>query len=187
MRFTSPTRDRIEPMHIGSFGTTIEFNQEFNGIICDARDIDAPVPTADPRMARHVQDYLDTIASRPHATMGAKVRECIYMMLASGLCSAAHVAKRLGTDRRTMHRHLAKEGETFSSLLDSVRGELATRYIDNRDRSLTTTAELLGFSALSAFSRWFRAKFGCSVSEWRAAQLAAPFARSTRSAGKVAP
>ena len=75
-------------------------------------------------MARHVQDYLDTIASRPHATMGAKVRECIYMMLASGLCSAAHVAKRLGTDRRTMHRHLAKEGETFSSLLDSVRGEL---------------------------------------------------------------
>jgi AraC-like DNA-binding protein len=86
-----------------------------------------------------------------------------------------------------MHRHLAKEGETFSSLLDSVRGELATRYIDNRDRSLTTTAELLGFSALSAFSRWFRAKFGCSVSEWRAAQLAAPFARSTRSAGKVAP
>jgi hypothetical protein len=72
-------------------------------------------------MARHVQDYLDTIASRPHATMGSKVRECIYMMLASGLSSAAHVAKRLGTDRRTMHRHLAKEGETFTSLLDSVR------------------------------------------------------------------
>jgi AraC-like DNA-binding protein len=165
------------------FGTAVEFNQEFNGIICDVRDIDAPVPTADPRMARHVQDYLDTIASRPHATMGAKVRECIYMMLASGLCSAAHVAKRLGTDRRTMHRHLAKEGETFSSLLDAVRSELATRYIDNRDRSLTTTAELLGFSALSAFSRWFRAKFGCSVSEWRAAQLAAPLASSRSGAG----
>jgi AraC-like DNA-binding protein len=167
------------------FGTTIEFNQEFNGIICDARDIDAPVPTADPRMARHVQDYLDTIASRPHATMCAKVRECIYIMLASGLCSAAHVAKRLGTDRRTMHRHLAKEGETFSSLLDSVRSELATRYIDNRDRSLTTTAELLGFSALSAFSRWFRAKFGCSVSQWRATQVGTSLANSRTGAGKV--
>jgi AraC-like DNA-binding protein len=84
-----------------------------------------------------------------------------------------------------MHRHLANEGETFSSLLDSVRSELATRYIDNRDRSLTTTAELLGFSALSAFSRWFRAKFGCSVSQWRAAQLAAPLANSRTGAGKA--
>jgi AraC-like DNA-binding protein len=84
-----------------------------------------------------------------------------------------------------MHRHLANEGETFSSLLDSVRSELATRYIDNRDRSLTTTAELLGFSALSAFSRWFRAKFCCSVSAWRAAQLAAPLANSRTGAGKA--
>ena len=166
------------------FATTIEFNQEFNGIVCNVQDLDAPVPSADPRMARHVQDYLDTIASRPHATTGAKVRECIYMMLASGLCSAAHVAKRLGTDRRTMHRHLAKEGETFSSLLDSVRSELATRYIDNRDRPLTTTAELLGFSALSAFSRWFRGKFGCSVSQWRATQLDAASVSSRAGATK---
>jgi AraC-like DNA-binding protein len=137
------------------------------------RDIDATLPASDPTMARHVQQYLDTLASRPHATMDAKVRECIYLMLSSGLCSAAQVAKRLGTDRRTIHRHLAKEGETFTSLMDSVRTELVTRYIENRDRSLTMVAELLGFSALSAFSRWFRSKFGCSVSQWRAAQSTA--------------
>jgi AraC-like DNA-binding protein len=153
------------------FATPIEFNQEFNGIVCYARDIDAAVPASDPTMARHVQQYLDTIASRPHTTTAAKVRECIYLMLSSGLCSAAQVAKRLGTDRRTIHRHLAKEGETFTSLMDSVRSELVTRYVENRDRPLSETADLLGFSAQSAFSRWFRAKFDCSVSEWRAAQL----------------
>jgi AraC-like DNA-binding protein len=27
---------------------------------------------------------------------------------------------------------------------------------------------LLGFSALSAFSRWFKSQFGCSVTDWRA-------------------
>jgi AraC-like DNA-binding protein len=63
---------------------------------------------------------------------------------------------------------LPREGKTFSSLMDSVRAELVTRYIDNRDRPLASLAELLGFSALSAFSRWFRTRFGCSVSEWRA-------------------
>jgi AraC-like DNA-binding protein len=159
------------------FGTTVEFNQEFNGILCSARDIDAALPTSDPAMARHAQQYLDTIASRPHATTSAKVRECIYLMLSSGLCSAAQVAKRLGTDRRTIHRRLAKEGETFTSLMESVRSELVTRYIENRDRPLSQTADLLGFSAQSAFARWFRATFGCSVSEWRAGQSAAASSR----------
>ena len=166
------------------FATPVEFNQEFNGIVCYPRDIDAAVPASDPAMARHVQQYLDTIASRPHTTTSAKVRECVYLMLSSGLCSAAHVAKRLGTDRRTIHRHLAKEGETFTSLVDSVRSELVTRYIENRDHPLSGTADLLGFSAQSAFSRWFRAKFGCSVSEWRAGQLTVSAATPSRSTEK---
>ena len=51
--------------------------------------------------------------------------------------------------------------------IQGVRVELVTRYVENRDRSLASVAELLGFSALSAFSRWFRSQFGCSVSEWR--------------------
>ena len=47
---------------------------------------------------------------------------------------------------------------------------MVTRYIENRERSLATVADLLGFSALSAFSRWFRTRFGCSVIAWRAKQ-----------------
>ena len=156
--------------HRRFFGTDIEYNQEFNGIVSLARDLDTAVPAADATMARHVQQYLDTLAARRNTTMSAIVRECIYVMLPSGLCSAEHVAQRLGVDRRTVHRRLAEEGATFSSVLDSVRAELATRYIDNRDRPLASVAELLGFSAHSAFARWFRGQFGCSVSQWRAAR-----------------
>jgi AraC-like DNA-binding protein len=105
--------------------------------------------------------------------MRDNARECIYVTLPTGLCSADRVAKHLGVDRRTLHRHLAREGETFTSLLEAARGELLTRYIGNRDRPLVSVAELLGFSALSAFSRWFRSRFGCSVSEWRASNGAA--------------
>jgi AraC-like DNA-binding protein len=150
------------------FATDVLFSQDFNGIICAARDIDVAVPAADAKMTRYVQQYLDTLAERRNTTMTASVRECIYTMLPSGLCSADSVAARLGVDRRTVHRHLEREGKTFSAIMDSVRAELVTRYIDNRDRPLASVAELLGFSALSAFSRWFRGEFGCSVSEWRA-------------------
>jgi len=164
------------------FSTEVVFNQDFNGIVCRSRDLDANVPAADAKMAAYVQQYLDTIAARRNTTMTANVRECIYTMLPSGLCSADKVAARLGVDRRTVHRHLAREGQTFSSVMDSVRAELVTRYIENRDRPLASVSELLGFSALSAFSRWFKNQFGCNVTDWRAGQHGAPRAKAATSA-----
>ena len=80
------------------------FGQDFNGIICASHDIDAAVPAADAKIVQHVQQYLDTLAARRNVTMSASVRECIYTMLPSGLCSTDHVAARLGVDRRTVHR-----------------------------------------------------------------------------------
>ena len=165
------------------FGADVLFGQDFNGIVCRSRDLDAAVPAADARMAHHVQQYLDSIASRRNITMTASVRECIYTILPSGLCSAQTVATRLGVDRRTIHRHLARENQTFSSVLDSVRAELVTRYIENRDRPLASVAELLGFSAVSAFSRWFRNQFGCSVTDWRAGRHGPLEAKAAAAAG----
>jgi AraC-like DNA-binding protein len=158
-------------MHRRFFGTDVRFGEDFNGIVCLSKDTDLAMPAADQAIARHVQQYLDTLAGRRGTTMTATVRECINVMLPSGLCTADHVADRLGVDRRTIHRRLAREGETFSSIMDSVRAELVTRHIENRERPLVTVAELLGFSALSAFSRWFRNRFGCSVTEWRATRI----------------
>jgi AraC-like DNA-binding protein len=167
--------------HRRFFGTEVRFNEDFNGVICGLRDLEVAVPAADAAMAKQVKQYLNTLASRQSSDLSDSVRECIYVMLASGVCTVDRVAERIGVDRRTLHRHLAREGLTFSSIIDSVRAELATRYIGNRDRSLASIADLLGFSARSAFSRWFRHQFGCSVSEWRTTQLPARARRASRS------
>ncbi|MFI6599385.1 helix-turn-helix domain-containing protein [Nonomuraea sp. NPDC050536] len=68
-----------------------------------------------------------------------------------------------------VHRHLARSGETFSSVLNSTRVQLAHQYLGNQNRPLTQIAELLGFSALSTFSRWFSGEFGSSPKAWRTA------------------
>jgi AraC-like DNA-binding protein len=49
---------------------------------------------------------------------------------------------------------------------------MATRHTKNRDRPLSVVTEMLGFTAPCAFSGWFRAKFGSSVSTWRAGHAA---------------
>jgi len=75
--------------------------------------------------------------------------------------------QHLGVDRRTVHRHLAQRGETFSSLVDDVRGELAQGYLEGNERRLADVADLLGFSELSAFSRWHKRHFGFTLTERR--------------------
>ena len=92
------------------------------------------------------------------------------LQLSSGRCTADRLAQQLGRDRRTLHRRLAGESTTFDAILNDVRTELAVRLLQNRDANLSATADMLGFSSDSAFSRWFRTRFRTSASTWRGVQ-----------------
>ncbi|WP_229732104.1 AraC family transcriptional regulator [Pseudomonas sp. N040] len=150
-----------------TFGAPVQFNSVVDGIVCRSADLDRPLPAADPQMSRYIHQYLQSIRQEARTALVEQVRQMIWMLLPSGRCSVEQVASHLGRDRRTLHRQLQREGESFSSLLDKVRGELALRHLENRERPLGDIAELLGFSALSAFSRWFSQRFACSPSAWR--------------------
>jgi AraC-like DNA-binding protein len=61
---------------------------------------------------------------------------------------------------RRDQRHLNGASEVFSDLVSGVRRDLASRYLRNKQNSLTEISAMLGFSHLSAFSRWHSAQFG---------------------------
>jgi len=155
--------------HQQVFGPRVEFGRDFAGIICASRDLDTPLPAADPVMARHVQQYLEPLLARVDATVCDKVRQLVYELLPSGRCSVERVASSVSMYPRALHRHLARDGETFSAIVDAARADLAQRYVKDHGRSLSDAAYLLGFSGPSAFSRWFRERFGCSPTSWRIA------------------
>ncbi|MFO1329953.1 MAG: AraC family transcriptional regulator ligand-binding domain-containing protein [Rubrivivax sp.] len=148
-------------VHRRVFGDRLAFGQEFNGIVCDASDLDAPNPAADPVMARYAQRLLASDARRVQRASD-RVRLLVVMLLPHGHCRVEVVAQHLGVDRRTVARHLAAEGTSFGSLVDGVRTELLARYRQGT-RPLAEVAALLGFSAPSAFSRWHRQRFGTSA------------------------
>ncbi len=149
------------------FGAPLQFNSVVDGLVLRSSDLDQPLPSADPQMSRYIHQYLQSIRQEARTNLVEQVRQMIWMLLPGGRCSVEQVASHLGRDRRTLHRQLQREGESFSSLLDKVRDELALRHLSNRERPLGEIAELLGFSALSAFSRWFQQTHGCSPSAWR--------------------
>jgi AraC-like DNA-binding protein len=157
-------------VHQRFFGAHVEFNYDFNCIICPKADLDARNPYADPAMARYVQQLIDATAMSQQATMLDDVRRIVLLLLPSGRCSVEQVSEHLGIGCRTVQRRLAEVGQPFSALVNDIRTELAARHVIETDRPLTEVATLLGFSAPSGFSRWYHTQFGCSPTESRAAR-----------------
>lgn len=153
--------------HKAFFGPSVAFNQDFNGIVCAASDLQAPQKSGDPGMARFARQYLDRAMSQQNQSARETVRQLIAALLPGGRCTAQSVGHHLGLDRRTIHRYLTAEGTTFSALLDEVRSELVMRQIQDSDLPISEVSGLMGFSSPSAFAYWFRTVFGCSVTQWR--------------------
>ncbi len=153
--------------HRRVFGSAPSFEQDFNGLVCGRADLDAPITAADPDIARQMRRYLEQLAAGRGMSARRQADELIAALLPRGDCTAKRVAGHLGIDRRTLHRHLAREGTTFIALVNEARKDLAASLVTDSKRSLQAIAELLGFSSLSAFSHWFRRRFACTATAYR--------------------
>lgn len=164
--FTHPA-PRGATIHHRALGPAVRFEQNYDGLCVYTTDLDAPNTMADPQMRGYAQQFLDSIAAAKQATTAHRVRELIEILLPTGRCSIEQTARSLGVDRRTIHRRLAAEGQTFTTLLNATRRGLARRLVANPNQPLTEIAQMLAFSSHSNFTRWFRSEFGTSPSQWR--------------------
>lgn len=154
--FTQPAPDDLATYR-RVLGMTPSFEQEFDGVVLAARDLETPIAEADPVAARRALHYVELEGAFRDADPVATVGELILALLPTGTCTIARVAARLGVSRRTLHRRLAEAGgPSFTDLLADTRTRLAERYLASGQYSLTEVAERLGYSSLSAFSRWRR-------------------------------
>lgn len=172
--------------HSAFFKTRVDFCAGRNAIVCRAADLDAPralgqsasalstpAVASDP-LAPLARQFLDQALSRAHSSSRVAAQQLIAALLPGGRCTAQQVAQHLGQDRRTLHRHLAAEGQSFATVLQELRQTLALAQLRNGQRPLAEVASLLGFASASAFSHWFRSSFACSARDWRrSAQCAA--------------
>ena len=159
-----PPRDRKR--YRDFFGCPVTFNAGDDAILLAARDMERRIPSAHPLIASYLRKRIEAIETRP-ASWEEKVDEVVRRLLASSDCSVERVAEHLGCTRRTIHRHLADAGTSFSAILDAQRADLVIQLIEDPGRPLSDIAAQLGFSAQSAMARWFRSRFGCTITAWR--------------------
>jgi AraC-like DNA-binding protein len=77
------------------------------------------------------------------------------------------IATMLNLSPRTYRRRLDEEQQSFQQLLDQVRAEHATRYLQNTRMPLSNIAYMVGFSDASNFRRAYLKWTGRSPSEVR--------------------
>ena len=101
-----------------------------------------------------------------------KVKNAILELLPDGRMSDAKVAETLFMSNRNLQRKLEAQGTTFKTILTELRKELASKYIQDPQLTLTEVSFMLGFSEMSAFSRAFKQWTGQSPKAQRQSQYA---------------
>ena len=81
------------------------------------------------------------------------------------------VAGHLALSSRTLQRRLQERGLVFQEILENTRRELAIRYLQDKNLSLTDIALLLGYSEQSAFNRAFKRWYNETPKSYRMALL----------------
>jgi len=167
--------------HRRMFGCPVRFSTDRNAIVLPNATLDRPVPLSDPGFRAYAGIAPHTMHPVSGQGMGniEQAKAAILGLLPRGRCTAGAVARGLGIDRRTLHRHLGQAGLNFSAMRDLLRSALARQYLEGSALSVTEIAQLLGFTSVSAFSRWFRQSAGCSPTALRVTLSARLHAKST--------
>jgi len=151
------------------FGCAIEFAAKENALVLAAADADRPLQTSDQLLASVFDQMLaEQLARLDRSDVVARCKAAILEHLASGEASEDEAAARLHMSPRTLQRKLAEARTSYSALVDATRKDLALRYIDDPQRSITDITFSLGFAGPSSLTRAFKRWTGVSPSDYRA-------------------
>jgi AraC-like DNA-binding protein len=169
VRFVHPRREC--PAELAEFfGGAVEFGARSDDIRYARAVAATPVVGADPYLNKVLVGYCEEALAHRRPVRGSfrsRAENAIVSLLPHAEASATQVASRLGLSGRTFARRLADEGLTFSTLLDRLRLDLATRYLADPGLSISQVAWLLGYQEASAFSKAHKRWTGVSPSEAR--------------------
>ncbi len=130
----------------------------------------APLVSSDPSLlgilARAADELVRQAPTGP--TLTASVKRALHDALKADDGHVEAIAKRLGMASRSLQRRLRDEGTTFAVVRETVRKELAQRYLTD-GFTIAEISFLLGFSEPSAFFRAFKRWTGSTPLEARRA------------------
>ncbi len=155
--------------HIRLFRCPINFRAPANKLTFSSSFLSSPIAKADASLCavldRHAEELLAKFP--PRDSLVDRVRGIIAGELRGGDPSLERIADQLGLTPRTLQRKLQEFGTSHNELLDTMRRQLAMRYLREDEMAICEVAYLLGFSESSSFHRAFKRWTGLTPKEFR--------------------
>lgn len=150
------------------FGTSVCFGAAEDGFTLPHYVADRPLPTSNHELATTFDEILTKqLADLDNTGLPDRCQAYLLKGMTSGEPSEEDLAKAMGMSRRTLQRKLGELGMTYKEVLQKTRYELALRYLDDPEMSVTDITFLLGFSEQSAFTRAFKRWSGQAPTHYR--------------------
>ncbi len=163
----SPPRDLSE--HYRLFRAPILFRQPMTRVFLDSSTLRIPQLFADAPTSELLEHYIHATLSRAAVSddLTVALRRALNGLMISERVTLAAAARDLGVSRRGLQRRLAARGTSFREMFRALRCELALTLLSQHDISMSETADSLGFSELSSFSRAFKKWTGMNPQAYR--------------------
>jgi AraC-like DNA-binding protein len=151
------------------YGCPIQFGAREDSFLLSGSVVNAALPTSNRQLAATLDQILTRqLAALDKTNIAARCKATLLEQLTSGAVSAQEMAQQLHMSHRTLQRRLAEQATSYQALVDATRHDLALRYMEDPNRSVTEVTFLLGFSGQSAFTRAFKRWTGVSPTTYRA-------------------
>lgn len=160
------------PEHAGlyeeMFHCPVKFKMHENCMRLNAVYFDLPVSSADKNVYEYCTHFCDEMLKgrRNPYPFVENIRNIIMTSL-DRYIKIEEMAKELGLSIRSLNRRLKECGTSYKKIMNGVRTDLATRYLEDTNLSIDQIADLIGFSETTAFRKAFKAWTGNSATQHR--------------------
>jgi AraC-like DNA-binding protein len=147
-----------EPAHSALYyevlGDEVYFDCPQARILFPRRLLDTPLPSSNPALRDlYENECARLLADLQEEDSVAEQTLRLLRKLEGQYPQMPQIANMLNFSPRTFRRRLDEEGQSFQKLLDRVRSEHATRYLQKTRLPLSSIAYMVGFSDASNFRR----------------------------------
>lgn len=150
------------------FGPDVHFNCVRGRILYDKALLQTPLPSSNPvLMNLYEAECGRLLVDLEGETSVSEQTLRLLRKLEGQYPQMPQIASMLNFSPRTYRRRLDDENNSFQTLLDQVRAEHATRYLQNTRLPLSSIAYMVGFSDASNFRRAYTKWTGRSPREVR--------------------
>jgi AraC-like DNA-binding protein len=148
------------------------FEAEHFGLVYSRAALAKRIPTTDPVLHSEIRKFITDRWNSLQPDILDRVMRVLVPSVLAGEPSRKAIAELLVMHPRTLSRALQIRGFSFREAVNEARFEMASQLLRDTRLSVGSLAGILGYSEVSAFTRFFTSMAGQSPSEWKERELA---------------